>query len=382
LCRGARYRTILLTAARAARESRFLTRGHRFWLLSLLLCSAVAQASRWLDVGTTGVTMDKVLVDLDSVRKVDNLRTVDIMTVYAAPRENAHHITLDRHLQKTAFDCAQRTFIGIRTLGYLGEKQVGSGPERADWKTSLQPIGDNPLNKRVFDAVCNAPVSDATAGNAVPRPKTVSGSGIVVDEFGAILTAGHVVAHCKSLTVKSPDSKPLDARVEAVDPKNDLALVKINYDVPLGEPAHFRSTATPAKLGESIGVIGYPLVGYLSAEPKATFGQVNSVAGANNDYTLLQISAPVQPGNSGGPVVDASGQVIGVVVGEAPAAIVAVTGALPQNVNFAVRGEVAQIFLTARGIKLRSGGHAHNLSTEDMAAAGLKSTVFIQCQSE
>jgi hypothetical protein len=58
-------------------------------LLLLLASCGSAQASRWVDLGTAGVTMDKVLVDLDSVRKVDNLRTADIMTLYAAPRENA-----------------------------------------------------------------------------------------------------------------------------------------------------------------------------------------------------------------------------------------------------------------------------------------------------
>lgn len=138
----------------------------------------------------------------------------------------------------------------------------------------------------------------------------------------------------------------------------------------------------PAKLGESVGVVGYPLTGFLSAEPKATFGQVNSVAGFNNDYTLLQISAPIQPDNSGGPVLDEAGQVIGVVVSEASLGVLAASGALPQNVNFAVRGEVAQIFLTARGIKLQTGTRAHNLPSAAIAAVGLKSTVYVQCQGE
>lgn len=138
----------------------------------------------------------------------------------------------------------------------------------------------------------------------------------------------------------------------------------------------------PARLGETVGVIGYPLTGLLSTEPKATFGQVNSVAGVNNDYTLLQISAPIQPGNSGGPALDEYGQVIGVVVSTASLAVAALTGNVPQNVNFAVRGEVAQIFMAARGIKVLTGHRQQVQSTETIAAEGLKSTVFVQCLVE
>jgi S1-C subfamily serine protease len=126
-------------------------------------------------------------------------------------------------------------------------------------------------------------------------------------------------------------------------------------------------------------VIGYPLAGILSSEPKATFGQINSVAGVNNDYTLLQISAPVQPGNSGGPVFDASGLVIGVVVSQASPAMAAAVGNIPQNVNFAVRGEVAQIFLAAHGIKISTNRRWHTRSTEEIAATGQKSTMFVAC---
>jgi S1-C subfamily serine protease len=343
-------------------------------LPALLFMSIPALASKWVEVGNAGVTTDKVMVDVDSIQIVDEFKTADVMTVYDAPRVNSHGITLDRHVQRTAFNCTDHTATGIRTAGYLGDKPVGGSPEITDWRTKMVPAGNNPMVIRVFTVVC---------GTAHARKaKSSSGSGIVVDELGDVLTNNHAVDHCNSISVKTPSSKPLVATVAAVDSKNDLAIVKISYDAPLGEPAHFRTQAQPARLGESIAVIGYPLTGILSSEPKATFGQVNSVAGYNNDSTLLQISAPVQPGNSGGPVLDESGQVIGVVVSQASLAVVAIAGNVPQNVNFAIRGEVAQIFLAARGIKILSGNHQHALSTSAMAAQGVKSTVLIQCSAQ
>jgi S1-C subfamily serine protease len=271
-------------------------------------------------------------------------------------------------------------FVGIRTIGYLGDKQVGSGPETADWRIKMVPIGNNPLSNRVYAIACASGAGGTP--QAKPKPRSSSGSGIVVDDVGDVLTDNHVVDHCKSLTVKTSNSKPLVATGAATDPKNDLAILKIAYDVPLGDPAYFRSQSQPARLGEEVGVIGYPLPGLLSSEPKATFGQVNSVAGYNNRYTLLQISAPVQPGNSGGPVLDQSGQVIGVVVSQASLAVAAIVGNVPQNVNFAIRGEVTQIFLAARGSKITTGRRRQPLSTEQIAAVGLKSTVFVQCSAE
>ncbi len=322
---------------------------------------------------------DKILVDTDSIQKTDDITIVDIATTYATPRANSHNITMDRHVQRTAIKCAERTFIGIVTTGYLGDKRVGSGGETADWKSRFVPLPDKPMNNRIFALVC------ATSGGAAatqPKPKFLSGSGFVVDGSGAVLTNAHVINHCKSIIVKAMSSPPLAAIVDGVDPKNDLAILRAASASALGEPVHFRIQSQPGTLGESIGVIGYPLAGILSTEPKATFGQINSVAGINNDYTLLQISAPVQPGNSGGPVLDASGLVIGVVVSQASPTMAAVTGNAPQNVNFAVRGEVAQIFLAAHGIKVSTNRRWHTRSTEEIAAMGQKSTVFVACVVE
>jgi S1-C subfamily serine protease len=197
-----------------------------------------------------------------------------------------------------------------------------------------------------------------------------------------VLTNNHVVNHCKSIVVKAMGFPPGAAAVDATDPKNDLAVLRAVNAAALGEPVRFRIQSQPGKLGESIGVIGYPLAGILSSEPKATFGQINSVAGVNNDYTLLQISAPVQPGNSGGPVLDASGLVIGIVVSQASPVMAALAGNVPQNVNFAIRGEMAQIFLAAHGIKVSTGRRWHTRSTDEIAAAGQRSTVFVACLVE
>ena len=203
---------------------------------------------------------------------------------------------------------------------------------------------------------------------------------IFVNSEGNVLTNNHVVNGCKAIDVKAVDSDQIPARIEAIDPKNDLATLKIVSG--FGLPAHFCVQTKPAKLGETIGVIGYPLTGFLSAEPKATFGQVNSVASAHKDYTLLQISAPIQGGNSGGPVLDKSGSVIGVVVSQASMVLAAVTGNVPLNVNFAIRGELAQIFMEAHGIKYGTSDRQRKMETDEIAALGQKSTAFVVCTRE
>jgi S1-C subfamily serine protease len=221
---------------------------------------------------------------------------------------------------------------------------------------------------------------DSLAPPAQPKPKISTGSGIVVNEEGYILTDAHVVKSCKSIAVKPQNGDAQSARLEAMDPKNDLALIKTTAGC--GQPAQFRPQSNPVKLGETIGVIGYPLTGFLSTEPKATFGQINSVAGLGNDYTLLQISAPVQPGNSGGPVLDTSGNVIAIVVSQASLALISKTGSIPQNVNFAIRGELAQIFMQAHGVRFKVGDHKRELRTEKIADEGQKSTAFVICSYE
>jgi S1-C subfamily serine protease len=234
-----------------------------------------------------------------------------------------------------------------------------------------------------FDSLASPGPASTPAPTPVPaQPKLrfSTGSGIIVNDEGYILTSAHVVKSCKSIAVKALSIDALSAKLEAIDQKNDLALIKTTAGY--GQPAQFRPESKPAKLGETIGVVGYPLTDYLSAEPKATFGQINSVAGLGNDYTLLQISAPIQSGNSGGPVFDTSGNVIAIVVSRLSLDVGSKSGDIPQNVNFAIRGEMAQIFMRAHGVKYKVGDRKKELRTYQMADAGQRSTALVVCSYE
>jgi S1-C subfamily serine protease len=342
-------------------------------------------AQHWQELGNVVNSLDKVYINTDSVELEDGFRIVQIKVVYPEPRLNIHNIKLDSHIQLTAFDCEKKMYYGVRMFGYLNGQQVATGPVTADWKTKIVPWGTDSTSLRILSTACSLPTAK---GNGAPdevspaqsKPKLLTGSGIIVNDEGYVLTNAHVVKGCKSIAVKPLNADARSAKLEAIDPKNDLALIKTTAG--LGQPAQFRSESSPAKLGETIGVIGYPLTGFLSAEPKATFGQVNSVAGFGNDYTLLQISAPIQAGNSGGPVLDESGNVIAIVVSQASLALASKIGNIPQNVNFAIRGEMAQIFMQAHGVRFKVGDRKKKLRTVEIADTGQKSTVFIVCSNE
>ncbi len=355
-------------------------------LLAGLCGPAAAQTtSSWKLVAVDPANNDRLYVDLGSVRSDGALLTFKLMRLYSAPRPNAHNLVMDRVEDRVGADCANQLGAIIQTAGFLENRRVGLTPEAQDWKARLKPISGFGSDK-VLAAACGlsvgggpAPASGPPAADARPPVGGFSlGSGLFINRDGFLLTNVHVIAGCKTIVVKAYDADPQPAHLEAADPKNDLALLRTAPGY--GEPARFRTQGDPVKLGEDVGVVGYPLPGILSNEPKATFGDVSSTAGINNDYTLLQISAPIQPGNSGGPVFDEFGLVVGVVVSQVNYKMAAVTGSMPQNLNFAIRGEIAQIFLAAHGASFESDSPGWRMDTEKIAARGEREAAQVVCQ--
>jgi S1-C subfamily serine protease len=207
-------------------------------------------------------------------------------------------------------------------------------------------------------------------------PKTASsGTGFFVSSEGHLITNAHVVESCGQVTIKLPSDETYSARVMARDVANDLALLKTHAS---SAPAKIRLSA---RLGERVFAFGFPLSTLLASSGNFTEGSVTAVAGIRDDSRFLQISAPVQPGNSGGPLLDASGNVIGVVTGKLNALLAyAAIGDLPQNVNFALKASTLIAFLETHGVATRhSTGNEAKLAPEDVADKANDISALVRC---
>jgi S1-C subfamily serine protease len=165
----------------------------------------------------------------------------------------------------------------------------------------------------------------------------------MVSNDGYVLTNRHVVDKCGAVSVHDRGS----AIVKEVDDTNDLALLKMQGST---SAATFRNTSPG--LGDSVFALGFPYSGVLGAGINFTGGLISSLSGIGNDSRYLQFTAAVQPGNSGGPLVDGNGLIVGVVSARlADIEMLKQSGSLPQNVNFAIRGDLAMGFLRANGVQ-------------------------------
>jgi S1-C subfamily serine protease len=210
---------------------------------------------------------------------------------------------------------------------------------------------------------------------AAPPPQMRGGSygtGFYVSE-GHIVTNWHVAKDCRVLQTAS--GAPL--RLIASDAAVDLALLQVSGVRPAATASFSQADAV---LGESIIVFGFPLTGLLASSGNLTTGIVSATAGLHDNPRHLQISAPVQPGNSGGPLLDQSGNVVGVVVAKLDAATAAsLMGDIPQNVNFAIKGREVVSFLARSRITLSVVASSPKLSTEAVATTAAAFTVQIAC---
>jgi S1-C subfamily serine protease len=197
--------------------------------------------------------------------------------------------------------------------------------------------------KKAFAMLADSgtPKTDVIATLPDSENLNASGSGFFISEDGYLVTNHHVVKNARRVKVKT-GAGVFPAEVVRVDETNDLALLKV--------AGHFKPlciSTNDVQLGDPVFTIGFPDITLQGTEPKYTDGKISSLSGIKDDPNNYQISVPVQPGNSGGPLVDLAGSVKGVIVARLnDFAALRSMGSLPQNVNYAVKGKLLRDFIS------------------------------------
>ncbi|TQF36135.1 serine protease [Bradyrhizobium sp. UNPF46] len=212
------------------------------------------------------------------------------------------------------------------------------------------------------------------AGSKVARAKT--GTGFVVSANGHVVTNHHVIDGCVGdIKGNLTGEASMVLRVVSSDASNDLALLQAPSTT-FKDFARIRDRSI--RSGDSVIVIGFPFHGLLSSDFTVTTGIASSLSGMRNDTRFLQISAPVQPGNSGGPLFDTTGQIVGVVTAKIPALrIAAATGNIPENINFAIKTGALRDFLDNSVVPYQTAEPKGELKTTDIAGNARPYTMLI-----
>jgi S1-C subfamily serine protease len=229
-----------------------------------------------------------------------------------------------------------------------------------------------------------APKAASARTDAPSNPKsgrgggTQTGTGFVIGASGYIVTNHHVIDGCVgdirgNLTGEAAST----LRVVNSDQANDLALLQ-------GPAASFKTYVKirdrAIHSGDSVVAIGFPYHGLLTSDFTVTTGIVSSLSGMLNDTRFLQISAAVQPGNSGGPLLDASGEVVGMVAAKLPVMkFLRYTGTIPENINFAIKTGAIRDFLDNSVVAYETSAPGTELKTADVAGNARAYTLLISC---
>jgi hypothetical protein len=219
---------------------------------------------------------------------------------------------------------------------------------------------------------------DILSEKAKPKneSQSITGTAFLINKIGHLLTNAHVVNQCQTIKVYSENTTHI-ASLVARDVNNDMAIIKVQ---PWSDAKPVSFSKKSVALGQDIYAIGYPLPNVLALDLQMTKGNVSALAGLGNDSRFYQISAPVQSGNSGGPLVNGYGLVSGMVTSKANIVkMKELTGDFPQNVNFALKESQLKNYLETNNIAYETLLSDDELKGEHIATQARKYTVLVEC---
>lgn len=188
-----------------------------------------------------------------------------------------------------------------------------------------------------------APTPPPVPSSKPSLPEGSQGTCFAVSANGLLVTNNHVIEGMSEIQVTFGDNtKPINATVVDVSSATDLAVLKVSKNLDSYLPIAHSSSA---KTGAKVFTMGFPVAGLLGSEPKYTEGVISSKTGMVDEAAFMQITVPIQPGNSGGPLVNFKGEVVGVTTSTAAVEpfFKKTGGAIPQSVNYAIKSEYITI---------------------------------------
>lgn len=336
---------------------------------------------QWVPAGLSADKKYYFFFKLDQVVKIGDGGALVMSRSDHIGYDYLHGFPVKYQITANLVDCKGRrtALLGIDT--YMSRTVRAEAYRVPESQISFQPITPGSFLANAGQQICAA---------AVPLPKDsdepaqAGGVGVGtawVGNKGYLITASHVIEGAKSIEVYS-DGEPVGkATVVADDQANDVAILKFTA----GRPATLRAleiTPGGVSLGRTVFTLGYPAPELLGQQVKMTAGQVSSTAGLEDDPRFLQISVPIQPGNSGGPIIGWDGAVVGIVdarlktLGDDPDAQAPTSKDVPQNVNYAVKASYVRAMLEDLP-DLGGYTYVHATADHDALVAAARKAVFM-----
>ena len=201
-----------------------------------------------------------------------------------------------------------------------------------------------------------------------------SGTSFAVTQQGDLITNFHVVEGCNELKVHYGGNE-IEAKVLSSDEVNDLALLRAEFSPGGVLPLSDENVA----ILDEVYVAGYPFGEAVSSSIKITGGRVNALSGVRNNFSQIQFDAVIQPGNSGGPVLNSMGNVVAVAVATLDQEVALEQfGVIPQNSNFGIKSSVVRNLLSSNGISLIDP-NSEELDTRTLGVAATSATFYLSC---
>lgn len=233
-------------------------------------------------------------------------------------------------------------------------------------EASFRPIGDRALDPGIVP-MDGATKAGLLSGLEVRKPR-LTRSGFYIDGAGNVLTSTDAVDQCARITLDGVT----EARLTLADPATGIALLA--PATPVSPPATAEFQLAPDRIGTEIAVSGYSYGDALPA-PVLTFGTLQAAEGLAGEQGLKRLALTALPGDAGGPVVDSTGAVLGLLLPASldPARV------LPEGVAFATTGPAIAAALQAQGITLTQATRQGALPPEDLAKEVGRMTVLVSC---